>query len=205
MASLFLKKIKCAVNLCLDAIFINIASRFFALFNRYLQHRIQFAKGLAVLSTVKNIGINVRMNGYGRIIHPDSLIIGSHVRIGAGAFFNCIGGIQIGDNCQISRNVVIYSSNHDYTGRSIPYDDKYLEKGVNIGNSVWIGMGVCIMPGVSIGDGAIIGMGTVVSKNVPPMAIVVGAEQRTVKFRSREHFDSLNQQQMWFGKLYPKE
>ncbi|MBK7463044.1 MAG: hypothetical protein IPJ50_10380 [Betaproteobacteria bacterium] len=66
-------------------------------------------------------------------------------------------------------------------------------------------MGVCILPGVKIGDGAIVGMGTIVTKNIPPLAIVVGANQRIVKFRPKDYFDKLDEQQMWFGKLFPKE
>lgn len=47
-------------------------------------------------------------------------------------------------------------------------------KHVTIGNDVWTGHNVNIMPGVNVGDGAIIGAGAVVTKDVPPYAIVVG-------------------------------
>nr|WP_308219871.1 CatB-related O-acetyltransferase [Roseomonas pecuniae] len=52
-----------------------------------------------------------------------------------------------------------------------------------IGNDVWIGMGASIMPGVSIGDGAVVAANSVVTKDVPPYAIIGGNPGRLIKFR----------------------
>lgn len=52
-----------------------------------------------------------------------------------------------------------------------------------IGNDVWIGHGAFIMPGVTIGDGAVVGAMAVVTKDVPPYAVVVGSPARIMKFR----------------------
>lgn len=54
---------------------------------------------------------------------------------------------------------------------------------VNIGNDVWIGLGVLIMEGVTIGDGAVIGAGSIVTKNVPPYEIWVGNPAHKLKDR----------------------
>jgi acetyltransferase-like isoleucine patch superfamily enzyme len=54
---------------------------------------------------------------------------------------------------------------------------------VNIGNDVWTGHNVNIMPGVSIGDGAIVGAGSTVTKDIPPYAIVVGSPAVIKRFR----------------------
>lgn len=52
-----------------------------------------------------------------------------------------------------------------------------------IGNDVWIGEGVMIMSGVTIGDGAIIGARTIVTKDVQPYSVVVGAPMRFLRYR----------------------
>lgn len=54
---------------------------------------------------------------------------------------------------------------------------------VTIGNDVWTGHNVNVMAGVSVGDGAIIGAGSVVTKDVPPFAIVAGVPARVVRMR----------------------
>jgi phosphonate metabolism protein (transferase hexapeptide repeat family) len=52
-----------------------------------------------------------------------------------------------------------------------------------LGNDVWIGHGAIVLPGIKIGNGAAIGAGTVVSKDVPPFAVVVGVPGRVVRHR----------------------
>lgn len=59
-------------------------------------------------------------------------------------------------------------------------------KPIHIGNDVWIGDGVFIKNGVTVGDGAIIGARAVVTKDVPPYAIVVGTPARVLRYRFDE-------------------
>lgn len=54
---------------------------------------------------------------------------------------------------------------------------------VKIGNDVWIGNRVMIKGGIVIGDGAVIGAGSIVTKNVPPFAVVAGAPTKIIKYR----------------------
>lgn len=182
---------------------LKIAIPFFVLYNRLLRTCIQQAAGAAIVHSIKNVGKDLRIHGHCTIIAAKRLVIGDYVRVGKDCHFNCLGGVTIGDNTQISRNVVIYSSNHDYNGTAIPYDSAYIYKPVVIGKSVWIGMGVMILPGVEIGDGAIVGMGTVVSKNIGPGEIIVGAAQRKVGNRDADNYQLLEINQKYFGLLYP--
>lgn len=61
-----------------------------------------------------------------------------------------------------------------------PYDR------IEIGNDVWIGKRVMVMGGLKIGDGAVIGAGAVVTKDVPPYAVVGGVPARIIKYRFTE-------------------
>lgn len=68
----------------------------------------------------------------------------------------------------------------------------------NIGNDVWIGTRAIIMDGVNIGDGAIVASGAVVTKDVPPYAIVGGVPAKIIKYRySREMIERLLEIQWW--------
>src|SRR5690606_19293732 len=87
----------------------------------------------------------------------------------------------------ISRNVVIHTSNHNYKGSALPYDRTLVTKSVVVGDYVWIGMNVKILPGVRIGDGAIIGMGAVISKDVAENEIIVSHGSRIVGHRDEGH------------------
>lgn len=57
---------------------------------------------------------------------------------------------------------------------------------VTLGNDVWIGHGAVVLPGVSIGSGAAVGAGSIVTKDVPPFAIVVGNPGRVLRLRFDE-------------------
>ncbi|MBL7771385.1 MAG: CatB-related O-acetyltransferase [Chitinophagaceae bacterium] len=57
------------------------------------------------------------------------------------------------------------------------------DKPCTIGNDVWIGCGTTILRGVHIGDGAVVGANSVVTKSVPPFAIVAGSPARIIRFR----------------------
>ncbi|MDO6635782.1 acyltransferase [Pseudoalteromonas carrageenovora] len=176
-----------------------------ALIQRWSHFRIRKARGEIELNKIKNKGVNCTFQGELLVAYRDRLKIGDNVRVGYGGYLFCIGGLTIGDNTQISRNVLIYTGNHDINGTAIPFDDTYVLKPVNIGNSVWIGMNVTITPGVNIGDGAVIGMGTVVSKDVAPGAIVVGAQQRVVKYRDMDDFYNKLGAERLYGKIWPSE
>jgi acetyltransferase-like isoleucine patch superfamily enzyme len=81
--------------------------------------------------------------------------------------------VTIGDNAFIAPNVGIYTAGH-------PLDEEQRNQGLEyaypviIGNSVWIGAGVNILPGVTIGNNVVIGSGSVVTKDVPDNCVVAG-------------------------------
>jgi phosphonate metabolism protein (transferase hexapeptide repeat family) len=111
---------------------------------------------------------------------------------------------EIGKFCSIAAHTRINPGNHPmwraalhhFTYRSESYgfeieDDRDFfewrrEHKVVLGNDVWIGHGAIILPGVKIGTGAGIGAGAVVSKDVPPFAIVAGVAAKVIRYRFDE-------------------
>ena len=164
----------------------------------------QRAWGLYWHSRLPQAAHSARILGRVWITNPEKLVLGEHARIGRGCFLFCMGGLKIGDGTILSRNVTIYTANHDTTGHWIPYDDQYRVRPVTIGRAVWIGMDVRIAPGVTIEDGAIIGMGAIIGKDVPANAVVVAAEQRIVGKRNPEAALHLLSSGRFFSKNWPE-
>lgn len=116
----------------------------------------------------KNISIN------------KNVILERHISIGknSGISSNCLilEPTVIGEDVIIGPETFIYTHNHGFHRRDIPIrlQTKTIPKQVTIGNDVWIGSRVTILPGVKIGNGAVIGASSVVTKNVESYSIVAG-------------------------------
>ena len=88
--------------------------------------------------------------------------------------------VTIGDDCFIGPNVSIYTACHstDPVERNTRQE---WAKPVTIGNNVWIGGSVTILPGVTIGDNVTIGAGSVVTKNIPSNCVAAGNPCKVIK------------------------
>ena len=121
---------------------------------------------------------------------------GKHVFIGHHFYanFNLTlvddGNIYIGDHVMVGPNVTLVTAAH-------PIYPELREKGyqfnrdIHIGNRVWLGAGVIVLPGVTIGDDAVIGAGAVVSKDIPAGVVAVGVPCRVLRKvdeKDREYF-----------------
>jgi acetyltransferase-like isoleucine patch superfamily enzyme len=92
--------------------------------------------------------------------------------------------ITIGDNTLIGAYSYIVSANHRFESRAAPIRDQgYRGAPIEIGEDVWIGTHVVILPGVRIGKGAIIGAGSLVNRNIPEYEIWGGVPARFIKKR----------------------
>ena len=88
--------------------------------------------------------------------------------------------VTIGDDCFIGPNVSIYTACHSTDPQERNSRKEWAEP-VSIGNNVWIGGSVTILPGVTIGDNVTIGAGSVVVNDIPSDCIAVGNPCRKIK------------------------
>jgi maltose O-acetyltransferase len=111
---------------------------------------------------------------------------GSHITVGDRTFVNFgllaldVAKIVIGDDCQIGPNVQLLTPTH-------PIDPELRREKweaaspITIGNNVWLGGGVIVLPGVTIGDNSVVGAGSVVTRNIPSNVVAVGNPARVLK------------------------
>lgn len=104
--------------------------------------------------------------------------IGNHVYINTGCTMQDQGGIYIGDGALIGHHCMIATLNHGFAPEH-RHDLHPLP--VRIGNNVWVGANVTILPGVSIGDNAIVAAGAVVTKDIPANMLAAGIPAKVIR------------------------
>ena len=104
---------------------------------------------------------------------------------GIGVDFELNGPVTIGNNVLMGPEVVVYTLNHRYEDSNIPIVLQGFSpmKRVVIGDDVWIGRRVMIMPGCHIGKDSVLAAGAVVTKDVPEYSIVGGVPAKVIGTR----------------------
>ena len=110
-------------------------------------------------------------------------------RSGIGIRASIGGGCVIGNDVMMGPDCIIYTRNHKFDDIKRPMRGQGFqeEKPVYIGDDVWIGGRVIVLPGVKVGSHSIIGAGAVVTKDVPEYAIVAGNPAVVKKYRNADN------------------
>jgi maltose O-acetyltransferase len=126
------------------------------------------------------MGLDVRTRG----VFECCSFVGSGIRIGARTYVNrevllqgrATAPITIGADCHLAMRVVVTTSTHD------PRDHgEVSHRPVTIGDRVWLGVGVTVLPGVTIGDDVVVGAGAVVTRDCLEPGVYVGIPAVRIK------------------------
>ena len=142
------------------------------------QRRIRQALARKIIA---NMGENVNIEKGARF--ADNIHIGNYSGIGINSYVG--SGTTIGDHVMMGPDCLIYTVQHEHSSTDVPMDSQGMTpvSPVIIGDDVWLGARVIIMPGVKIGNGVIVGAGAVVTKDVPDYSVVAGVPAKIVKSR----------------------
>ena len=143
---------------------------------------------LLVRHSFANCGKNVHFSPLNSQLSYDTISIGNDVYIGPYALFSSIKKITIGNKVTFGPRVTIMGGNHNFKEvGSYIYDNHKKNDDddlpVTICDDTWIGCNAVILKGVTVGRGAIVGAGAIVTKDVPPYAIVGGNPARIIRYR----------------------
>jgi maltose O-acetyltransferase len=117
---------------------------------------------------------------------PIHVEYGSNITIGARCFANFglvaadVAAITIGDDVQIGPHVQLLTPTHPVEA-GLRRDKWEAAQPITIGDNVWLGGGVIVLPGVTIGDNTVVGAGAVVTRDLPANVIAVGNPARVVR------------------------
>ena len=120
------------------------------------------------------------------------LQLGDDCNLSDGVHIACTQRVTIGDGLLCGSHVLISDHSHGQYGASaaLAQSDPQLrpalrplsrDKTIDIGANVWLGDGVAVLGGARIGDGAVIGVNSVVTGEIPPRSIAVGAPARPIR------------------------
>jgi acetyltransferase-like isoleucine patch superfamily enzyme len=116
--------------------------------------------------------------------HEGEVRIGDKTVMGQECTISAYQHVSIGEQCILADRVMLIDFDHNVAEVERPIRVQGIYKrDVRVGNNVWIGFAAQILRGVTIGDNAIIGAGAVVTRDVPPNAVVGGVPARLIRMR----------------------
>lgn len=115
------------------------------------------------------------------------VVLGNHSGIGVRA--SIAAGTRIGNDVMMGPDCQIFATTHRFDRTDIPMrlQGATPPRPATIEDDCWIGSRVIIMPGVLVGHGSVIAAGAVVTRDVPPYAVVGGVPAKVIKYRNRNN------------------
>lgn len=138
----------------------------------------------------RNFFLKILFGKKGEKIHiepPFFCDYGYNIEVGNNLYINhnCtildVCKVTIGDNVMIGPNTGIYAAAHPIDVYTRVRKGEEFGKPIKIGNNVWIGGNVCILPGVTIGDNTVIAAGSVVNRDIPANVMAAGNPCEVIK------------------------
>jgi acetyltransferase-like isoleucine patch superfamily enzyme len=136
---------------------------------RWLRHRLYRRMGMRLAPTACiHRGLEVRA--------PAAIEIGDGSVIGFDVILDGRAGLRLGRHVNVSSSVAIWTIQHDHR------DPEFRSVGapVVVGDRAWLSFRCIVLPGVTIGEGAVVAAGAVVTRDVPPYAIVAGVPAQVI-------------------------
>lgn len=118
-----------------------------------------------------------------KVVGPNGIQIGEGTRITSDIVLDGRGGLSFGRNALVGFQSTILTYSHRFSGTEPILHQGMESAPVSIGDGVWLGTRVIVVPGVTIGDHAIVGAGAVVTRDVPQGAIAAGNPARVIRYR----------------------
>ncbi len=154
------------------------------LYTRYNSFLITFRR-IYYKKVLKKCWENLQINNRSTISFPQNVEIGDNLFIAVNVSLNGHWGLTIWNKVLIARDVNIWTSNHIFSSIEIPIADQwYTVNPVSIGDDVWIGSNVVVLPWVHIWKGVVIGAWSIVTKSIPDYAIAVWNPAKVIKYRN---------------------
>jgi len=152
--------------------------------SRWTTRQLTRVRSRVVGARFASFGSSSRISFQSRILEPARISVGERSSIPNWSVLDGRGGLDIGDDCLLGFENVILTSTHESASTHIPIRVQGMyQKKVVIGDDVWTGCRVVIMPGVTIGSHSIIGAGSVVTRDVPAWTICAGVPARVIRDR----------------------
>lgn len=135
---------------------------------------------------LKHCGENVIVKNKCYFGDGSKVSVGDNSQLGQNA--RLLGEVSIGKDCVMGPDVVLMAAFHNFEDPLVPVRlQGGGESPVHIGDDVWLGTRVIVLPGVRIGDHCVVGAGAVVTKSFSDYSVVAGVPARVIRMRKHEN------------------